>query len=250
MRMVQRLNRYFAGICFLFVAIVAHAWGDTLAVIEGDILLKPQAQYAGGLNALLVLNNSNLWVNGVVPYVLSDALPLANKQAVLDAIEYWQRCTNVNFIELTEDNRNKYRDYVVFVPEHGQLCASFVGRIGGRQEVFLAPRCNFRIALHEIGHLLGLWHEQSRSDRDLYVRIVWENIEERAQYNFDKRTRQSVDYKEYDYQSIMHYSPYAFSKNGKKTIEPLQPGAIIGQQQTLSRADIAAINSIYPGPLG
>jgi hypothetical protein len=160
-------------------------------------------------------------------------------------MDYWQRVTNVRFVELTEENRNYYRDYVAFVPEYGQLCASFVGRRGGRQEVFLSPRCDFRILLHEIGHVLGLWHEQSRLDRDYYIAIIWENIEERARYNFEKRTTDGVDYKQYDYQSIMHYSPYAFSKNGKKTIEPLFPGVVIGQQQIPSSGDVAAVNALY-----
>ena len=215
-----------------------------LLVIEGDILLTDRLQ------ALTVSSKNHYWVNGLIPFQFSESLPLVNKQAALDAMDYWQRHTNVTFEELTPQTRGKHQDYVVFVPEGGQLCASFVGRRGGRQDVFLSPRCDYKILLHELGHVLGLWHEQSRSDRDQYVRIIWENIQEHARYNFEKRVSDGIDYKEYDYHSIMHYSPYAFSKNGRLTIEPLLPGITIGQQYSLSNSDIAAVNAMYPGPLG
>ena len=100
--------------------------------------------------------------------------------------------------------------------------------------------------VHEIGHALGLWHEQSRADRNSYVHIEWENIEDKYKFNFDQHLSDGKDFGEYDYQSIMHYDAYAFSKNGQPTIVPLKEGVAIGQRAHLSEKDIAAINAMYP----
>ncbi|CAF2609562.1 unnamed protein product [Rotaria sp. Silwood2] len=43
----------------------------------------------------------------------------------------------------------------------------------------------------------------------------------------------------------MHYGSTTFSKNGLNTIEPLQPGAVIGQRKTLSAIDIQEVRLFY-----
>lgn len=57
-------------------------------------------------------------------------------------------------------------------------CWSFLGQTGGSQTLSLqTPGCIWSgVAAHELMHALGFVHEQSRSDRDHYVSIVWKNI--------------------------------------------------------------------------
>lgn len=57
-------------------------------------------------------------------------------------------------------------------------CWSFLGQTGGSQTLSLqTPGCMWSgVAAHEFMHALGFVHEQSRSDRDHYVSIVWKNI--------------------------------------------------------------------------
>jgi hypothetical protein len=91
---------------------------------------------------------------------------------------------------------------------------------------------------------LGLWHEQSREDRDSFIRILWENVEDGQAAQFEKRTDFGVDLFDYDFSSIMHYDAYAFSKNGLPTIETLG-GQSIGNRAALSAGDVASVNLIY-----
>jgi Astacin (Peptidase family M12A) len=63
---------------------------------------------------------------------------------------------------------------------------------GGRQQLNLQPSdievgC-FRLGtvIHEYLHAVGFYHMQSATERDEYVRIVWENIRAGTENNFDK----------------------------------------------------------------
>ncbi len=96
-------------------------------------------------------------------------------------------------------------------------------------------------------HVCGFWHEQSRVDRDDYVRINWNNIKPGMDYNFDKYTLNEVQHLDelYDYSSVMHYGPYAFARGSEPTIVPLTPGVQIGQRYALSKTDIIKINKLY-----
>ena len=70
--------------------------------------------------------------------------------------------------------------------------------------------------MHEVMHALGFYHEQSRSDRDQYVEIFWENIQAGKENNFAKESHQTSDLlgAAYDFSSIMHYGKYSFAKDG------------------------------------
>ena len=55
-----------------------------------------------------------------------------------------------------------------------------------------------------MGHAIGMSHEQKRTDRDEWIRILPENIKPRYVGQFTKST--TLDNHPYDLQSVMHYS--------------------------------------------
>ena len=63
-------------------------------------------------------------------------------------------------------------------------------------------------------HAAGFHHEQSRFDRDKYVTIKEENIEDGKLKNFKKYTSSQIDHlgASYDTCSIMHYGSHFWSK--------------------------------------
>ncbi|MGH3613672.1 MAG: M12 family metallopeptidase [Pseudonocardia sp.] len=244
---------YVSGLTFTNKAVQYAVVGDR-AVFEGDIVLGTVDELVsrsaeldavslatGPSRAVVVVGAQFRWPNALMPYVISAALP--NRARVTDAIAHWVSKTNMRFVERTAANAAQYPNWVEVIPSDG--CWSQVGMRGGRQEIGLAGGCGFGATVHEFGHAWGLWHEQSREDRNSFVTINWANIEAGKEHNFNQHISDGDDVGPYNYGSIMHYGRFAFSKNNQPTIEPTQAGAVIGQRDGLSADDIAAVHFIY-----
>jgi hypothetical protein len=231
---------------------------DGMALFEGDIAIgrteDVKAATDGARDAVAsgdpaiafgvgVTGSQFRWPNCQIPYEIDPALP--NQARVTDAIAHWEQNTPFRFPLRTAANAGSHPNYVRFSDQGG--CWSYVGMQGGQQPISLGSGCTAGNAIHEIGHTVGLWHEQSREDRDLFVTINWANIQSGMAAQFNQHITDGDDLGAYDYGSIMHYPRTAFSANGQETITPTDPNAQIGQRTGLSAGDIAAVAQMYPG---
>jgi len=204
---------------------------DDYMVLEGDIMLGRFD--AGSINYSATLR-AGTWPGCVIPYVIDSQLP--NQQRVTDAIKHWEAKTQVRFVK-----RTNQEDYLRF-EDGGKGCWSYIGRRGGGQLVSLARNCSTGNAIHEIAHALGIYHEQSRQDRDNYVTVQWNNIEQGKESNFNKyQSSRGVDVGSFDFGSIMLYPWDAFSKNGNPTMLRKNGSKYTAQRSGLSSGDLAGI---------
>ncbi|XP_030767675.1 tolloid-like protein 2 [Sitophilus oryzae] len=194
-----------------------------------------------------------VWDYGVIPYEIDGNFSGLHKALFKQAMKHWENFTCVKFVER---NRDEHQNYIIFT-ERPCGCCSFVGKRGnGGQAISIGKNCDkFGIVVHELGHVVGFWHEHTRPDRDNHVNIIRENIMSGQEYNFNKLNEEEVNSLglTYDYDSIMHYARNTFSKGTYlDTIQPVDmPGKKrpeIGQRVRLSEGDIAQTNLLYKCP--
>ncbi|KAM9860626.1 high choriolytic enzyme 2-like [Aulostomus maculatus] len=209
-------------------------------LLEGDVL-APKTR-----NALNCWSGSCLWrkaSNGavVIPFVVSRDFSRQEVQLIMSAMQGFHSRTCLRFTP-----RQNERDFISIVNRGG--CFSALGRQGGGQLLSLARQgcLYYGIIQHELNHALGFLHEQTRSDRDSYVRINWPNINPQMAYNFYKQNTNNLN-TPYDYSSVMHYGRTAFAIGyGRETITPIpNPNVQIGQRRGMSSWDLRRLNLLY-----
>ena len=232
---------------------------DGWAVHAGDIILgtaeeaaayAPERVRTSSSDAPLVQGLASyptevLWPRGIVPYVIDADVP--KREWILEAIRIWNDETVVRFVERTTE-----RDYLRFaVREAG--CFGVFGRgfDGGEQIMPIEPRgCPVPITLHELGHAVGMWHEQQRKDRDRYMRVFRENINpgDWGSGAWHPHALAGADIGPYDYRSVMHYPFFSddIRRHGHiRMAETIPPGMPMGQTVELSPGDIDSVARLY-----
>ncbi|MGR4877053.1 M12 family metallopeptidase [Pseudoxanthomonas sp. LARHCG66] len=213
--------------------------GDELH-FEGDIIVSPASlkdralYFSSRTFGHGVGDRKYTWPAGVIPYICDASI----KELVAAAAAHWMQRTPLKIVPFRGED-----DYVVF--ELGDHSASNVGRIGGDQSVSLHPGATLGTAIHELGHVIGLWHEHSRSDRDSYITIHRGNFDPANSPEFDQPVHSSSKLLgPYDLMSVMHYPSLAFTTTGEPTITS-NSGVPIGGSG-ISNGDVLAVKALYP----
>ncbi len=229
---------------------------DGDAVVEGDIVIGRAADLAQALAAAGSWTDTRkgfslddptvLWLKGPsgvieVPYRV-DIDPDGRVPAAVAAFNA-QFAGFIQFVPFASQP-----DFVAFtlsLPDGAAACNSRLGRVGGKQNINGPRTCSVGSLLHEMGHAIGLRHEHTRADRDLYLDVVTPNIvkNERSQFTFPQVSREIVT--PYDFASIMHYGDFGFSGNALPALITIPQGIGIGQRDTYSAADVDTLRRLY-----
>ncbi len=200
-----------------------------------------------------------LWTDNIVRYRISNGISQSTVALIRRAIDHFEDNTCLRFVTANSG------DYIDFINTDTGCYSTDIGRRGGRQVINLQPNINnygcehFGIIVHEIGHAIGFWHEQTRPDRDQYVTIHFDNIEDKpdSKYQFMRQNDIHSFGSIYDYGSIMHYGEtylkkLGCSESGCTTISVnnqaeynRQGRPVVGQRTELSTEDINQVNLLY-----
>ncbi|XP_063734595.1 meprin A subunit beta-like isoform X44 [Eleginops maclovinus] len=205
---------------------------------EDDILKPPPNTQRSAIT-----DGDKLWTSPV-PYVLDKDLEMNAKGLVLKAFDQFRLKSCFDF-----KPRDSEEYYISVKKLSG--CFSYIGKvISNGQNLSIGANCDsIAVVEHEFLHALGFYHEQSRYDRDDYVTIVSENIQEGREHNFDKESNETTTTQgvPYDYWSVMHYGKDAFTNGNGSTIITKDPKFqdVIGQRLEVSPKDVLELNLLY-----
>lgn len=208
--------------------------GKRLIYQDDIVIAEDSVQGAVGIRRFL------RWKDGIIPYFISQNHPYRTE--ILRAIETLNKNTVLWYRPATSAGSGHISI------THGDGCYSGIGEpvFGDSQNVSIGPGCSSQgVIIHELLHAAGLFHEQSRDDRDKYVKIFWDNIQSSERDNYEKAPWYSKDIGYYNFSSIMHYGCKDFAIDPtKKTMDSIDRSAF-GQRTGLSAGDVDTIRAMY-----
>jgi Astacin (Peptidase family M12A)/Papain-like cysteine protease AvrRpt2 len=172
---------------------VANVDGQLIA--QGDMVIAEASELGRGAGIQIVV--SGFWPSNIIPYEIERGHP--------DSADIVRAVNNINTTScLRVQRRAGEPNYVQFVDDRVGICSSPVGFRTGITRINVNG-CGVGAIMHEICHAAGLVHEQSRPDRDSFIRIDTSNIKPEKRHNFEMWHTRVATSPNYDFASLMHY---------------------------------------------
>ena len=228
-----------------------------LAVIDDMILGETQEVKALALQRSVI--SGKPWTTRLIPYQYDSTFPQSHRAEFERAVKYWNDNSVVRLYlrrPAPAGGVSPDPDYVLVqntLNDKGeeQGCFANLGRVGGEQPINLGAGCVFHQYIHEIGHTVGLVHEQNRIDRDDYVIYYPERVvdpkpgEQDKERQFLKTATANLPL-EFDTQSRMLYQSTAFAADPKKPVLTRKDGTTWNAQtRSMSPGDLETVGEIY-----
>lgn len=226
------------------------------ALVGGDMILPDPALHPASTY------EPSLWPGGVIPCEFNANVTPSQQLAAWESMAVWESVATVSFISRTSEP-----NYIHFMDSFQN--AAPVGMNPGKNTVHIynwnrptVPANNSHIIVHELGHVLGYYHEHRRADRGSYIQILWSHIAPGRTSDFQVVTSPAAAYGPYDFDSLMHgpechetRCPYCPSDpiglDTCRTILVLPPydtewQSEIGQLDHVSEWDARTMSFLYP----
>jgi len=215
-------------------------------IVESEWVLDPEQESSeDGISSQYVLKTVRPWVNGILRYQFSKNINQRERQEFLSYCSGMGEFADVKCLP----KRQKDKDFIFIEKTNENVCGlSYLGRAGGQQP--LKIRCwRRRTIQHELMHAFGVAHEHNRMDRDDYISIIWENLDDRfrSQYYKVKLDQVALYLNYYDFDSILHYDSYSGSKNGKIVFYRRENKSTVKQTESMSFGDHYTLYALYGG---
>jgi len=215
--------------------------------VSGSEFNREEEEESADRNAIIHGVAYGKWPKKIIPFIISDKYTEDERNIIIQAMKVYHSKTCIRFKNKLDSDENYVHIF------QGSGCYSHIGMRGfGEQELSLGNGCVYEsIVLHELMHAAGFEHEQSRIDRDKYITVNFDNVEDKQAHNFKKYDKDSFTDlgTKYDLCSLMHYDEYAFTKeSGKKTIVLKRANPCkytVGTAESFTKIDLLKINKLY-----